>query len=279
MPEGPEIRLAADKLRRVLAGHAATTVRFAADKFPLLQRMGRALSGRIVTDVEPRGKAMLTHFEGGLTIYSHNQLYGEWAVFRGAAPPTHLQTRLALATHTHSAILYSASAIEVLRTDAVAHHPYIARLGLELLDPQITLKQVVEQVEAARFARRNLAGLLLDQGFLAGIGNYLRSDILFVANLHPQMRPMDLTAPQRKALAQAALGLTRQSYRLGGITNDPGRARQLKAAGWTYARYRHWVFERAGEACHVCGGAIKRNDYGGRGLFLCEHCQPKSRPE
>ncbi len=279
MPEGPEIRLAADKLRRALAGHAASTVRFAADKFPQLQRMGRALSGRTITHVEPRGKAMLTHFEGGLTIYSHNQLYGEWAVYRGAAPPTHLQTRLAIVTSTHSAILYSASEIEVLKTDAVANHRYIARLGLELLDPRVTPKQVLDQVEAARFARRNLAGLLLDQGFLAGIGNYLRSDILFVAKLHPHMRPMDLTASQRKALAQAALKLTRQSYRLRGITNDPGRARQLKAAGWTYARYRHWVFERTGEACHVCGGAIHRIDSGGRGLFLCEHCQPKNRPE
>lgn len=279
MPEGPEIRLAADQLRRVLAGHATSTVRFAADKFPQLQRMGRALSGRTITHVEPRGKAMLTHFEGGLTIYSHNQLYGEWAVYRGAAPPTHLQTRLAIRTPTHSAILYSASEIEVLKTDAVAQHPYIARLGLELLDPRVTHKQVLEQVEATRFARRNLAGLLLDQGFLAGIGNYLRSDILFVAKLHPQARPLDLTASQRQALAQAALEVTRQSYRLRGVTNNPGRARQLKAAGWTYARYRHWVFERTGEACHVCGGAIKRIDCGGRGLFLCEHCQPKSRPD
>ena len=177
---------------------------------------------------------------------------------------------------THSAILYSASEIEVLGTDAVATHPYIARLGLELLDPRVTLKQVLSQVEATRFARRNLAGLLLDQGFLAGIGNYLRSDILFVARLHPQMRPLDLTASQRQALARAALELTRQSYRLRGITNDPHRAQQLKAAGWTYARYRHWVFERTGEACHVCGGAIRRIDSGGRGLFLCDHCQPKS---
>lgn len=279
MPEGPEIRLAADKLRRVLAGRCATTVRFAADKFPQLQGMSRVLSGRTITNVESRGKAMLTHFEGGLTIYSHNQLYGEWAVYRGAAPPTHLQTRLAIATPSHSAILYSASEIEVQKTDALARHPYIARLGLELLDPRVTPTQVLAQVEAARFARRNLAGLLLDQGFLAGIGNYLRSDILFVANLHPQMRPVDLTASQRQALAQAALKLTRQSYRLRGITNDPGRAAQLKTAGWTYARYRHWVFERAGEACHVCGGTIRRIASGGRGLFLCEHCQPKSRPE
>ena len=87
MPEGPEIRLAADKLRRVLAGRQSTEVRFAGDRFPHLQRFGARLSGRMIDAVEPRGKAMLTHFEGGLSIYSHNQLYGEWATCRGAPPP------------------------------------------------------------------------------------------------------------------------------------------------------------------------------------------------
>ena len=274
MPEGPEIRLAADKLRRVLAGRQSTEVRFAGDRFPHLQRFGARLSGRMIDAVEPRGKAMLTHFEGGLSIYSHNQLYGEWATCRGAPPPSHLQTRLTIRTATHSAILYSASEIDVINTADLEKHPYLARLGVELLDPATTLQTVHAQVDAARFARRNLAALLLDQGFLAGIGNYLRSDILFVARLHPSVRLGDLTAAQRASLARAALNLTRQSYRTRGITNEPDLARRLKTAGWTYAQYRHHVFDRAGLPCHACGNTIKRLEAAGRGLFLCDHCQP-----
>lgn len=278
MPEGPEIRRAADKLKRVLDGRSAIEVRFAADRFPQLQKAGKLLSGRSVTRVEPRGKAMLTHFDGGLTIYSHNQLYGQWAIYKSAAPDTHLQTRLTIRTATHSAILYSASEIEVLGTSEVPRHPYIARLGVELLDPVVTAANVLAQVGAPRFARRSLAGLLLDQGFLAGIGNYLRSDILFVARLHPQMRPADLSPARLRNLANAALDLTRRSYRTRGVTNDTGLAKRLKARGWTFGQYRHWVFERAGAPCHVCGDAIVRIDFGGRGLFLCEHCQPLSSP-
>ena len=275
MPEGPEIRRAADRLRRVLEGAKAHTVRFAADAFPHLQRHHRALSGRCITTVESRGKALLTRFDNGWTIYSHNQLYGEWAVFRGEPPVSHLQTRLTIRTATHAAVLYSASDIAVLRDADVANHPYIARLGVELLDPRTTVADVLAQVEAPRFARRSLAGLLLDQGFLAGIGNYLRSDILFVARLHPALRPIDLGAPGCRALARAALHLTRQSYRTRGITNDLALARRLKATGWSYDRYRHRVFERAGEPCHVCERPIRRIDLGGRGLFLCDHCQPR----
>ena len=274
MPEGPEIRRAADRLKRVLDGRTALTVRFAAEKFPALQRFSRRLSGRTVRLVEPRGKAMLTHFDNGLTIYSHNQLYGEWAIFKGAAPASHLQTRLAITTATHSAILYSASEIEVLSTDAVGTHPYIAKLGVELLDPNVTPGDVQAQVDNRRFARRNLAALLLDQSFLADIGNYLRSDILFAAGLHPGVRIAGLAPAQRMALAQAALDLTRRSYRTRGITCDPVLAQQLKAQGQRFSQYRHWVFDRAGEPCHLCGHTIRRLEVSGRGLYLCEHCQP-----
>lgn len=274
MPEGPEIRRAADRLKRVLDGRTAVTVRFAAEKFPALHRFSRRLSGRTVRLVEPRGKAMLTHFDNGLTIYSHNQLYGEWAIFKGAAPASHLQTRLTITTATHSAVLYSASEIEVLSTDGVGAHPYIAKLGVELLDPDVTPEDVQTQVDAGRFARRNLAALLLDQSFLAGIGNYLRSDILFAARLHPDVRIAGLAPEQRVALAQAALELTRRSYRTRGITCDPALAQQLKARGQRFSQYRHWVFDRAGEPCRLCDHTIRRLEVSGRGLYLCEHCQP-----
>lgn len=278
MPEGPEIRLAADKLRRVLAGRRIASVRFAEDRFPHLQEAGRRFGGRTILRVEARGKAILTHFDNALTIYSHNQLYGQWRVFRGPAQPTHLQTRLALRTATHTAVLYSASDIEVLKSTAVDAHPYIARLGIELLDRATSEDDVEHQIGQARFARRNLGALLLDQGFLAGIGNYLRSEILFEAGLRHDACPAELSSPQRRALAVAALTLARRSYRTRGITNDPARAARLKAQGWSFGRYRHHVFDREGEACHACGGLIRRVDSGGRGMFLCEHCQPVTGP-
>ena len=227
--------------------------------------------------VESRGKAMLTHFEGGLTIYSHNQLYGQWAVFMGAPPASHLQTRLTIATTTHTAVLYSASEIAVVKTGELGNHPYIAGLGIELLEPEITLDDVLAQINQPRFARRSLAALLLDQGFLAGIGNYLRSEILFVARLPADARIADLDPTRRQALAHAALALTRRSYQTRGITNDPAIASRLKSQGETFGRYRHWVFDRAGDACHACGQPIRRVAASGRGLYLCDHCQLPTR--
>lgn len=77
MPEGPEIRRAADNLEAAIKGKPLTDVWFA---FAQLKPYESQLTGQIVTRIETRGKALLTHFSNGLTLYSHNQLYGVWRV-------------------------------------------------------------------------------------------------------------------------------------------------------------------------------------------------------
>lgn len=84
MPEGPEIRRAADRVKKVLVGHPVVDVTFG---LPGLKRYKRRLTGHTVVAVETRGKAMLTHFDNDLTIYSHNQLYGRWYTTRRSQRP------------------------------------------------------------------------------------------------------------------------------------------------------------------------------------------------
>ena len=67
--------------------------------------------------------------------------------------------------------------------------------------------------------------------------------------------------------------MPRQSFRTRGITNDSVLALDLKRDGWRFARYRHWVFDREGDACHVCATPISRVAIGGRNVFYCATCQ------
>ncbi|MEO6023819.1 MAG: endonuclease VIII [Burkholderiales bacterium] len=277
MPEGPEIKRSADQLSAALIGRIAVAVEFSP---PQLKCHGPVLTGRYVSAVEARGKAMLVHFEHGWTIYSHNQLYGDWLVrSAGERPNTTRSLRVAIQNHAKSALLYSATDIEVLRTDDVAKHRYIRKLGVDLLADDTTVQNVLAQVEAPQFQRRNLAGLLLDQGFLAGVGNYLRSDILFAAKLHPSLSLAELTTAQKLALADYAFKLARQSYETRGVTNDLERVALLKAQSVTRSRFRHLTFQRDGETCYECATTIERVDYGGRGCFICSVCQPRARSD
>ena len=275
MPEGPEIRKAADKLEKAIAHQPTTDVFFA---FEHLQPYQDQLTGQAVTQISTYGKALVTHFEGGLCVYSHNQLYGKWMV-RNAYnyPSTNRQLRFAIHTERKSALLYSASDIEVLPAVAVLEHPFIQRLGPDILDATVTPAEILEWVQSKVFYRRRFTTLLLDQSFLCGVGNYLRSEILFVSRLHPTHRPTDYDRDQLARFADAALAVPQQSYRHGGITNDLAIAADFKKQGMPRRQYRHWVFGRDGQGCFVCGTAIIKDRTGGRRYYYCPTCQPAER--
>jgi len=273
MPEGPEIRRAADMLSGVLEGNIVERTSFSQSP---LRHYGKRLSGARVLEVETRGKAMLTHFEHGWTIYSHNQLYGVWMVRkRGEVPRTNRQLRLRLSTEDYDALLYSASDISVWRTQSLADHPFLARLGPDILDRRLHWRAVAERLLDPRFAGRQLSSLYLEQAFIAGLGNYLRAEILFDAGVHPLIRPADLSRGQLGKLARSTLLLSRRSYQTGGITNPPGRVRALRSGGAKRSGLRFAVFGRQGQPCYICGDAIDRIECNSRRLYLCPGCQSK----
>lgn len=271
MPEGPEIRRAADRLAKVVQGRVIERVEFG---LPRLQEFEGMLSGVKVNELETRGKALLTHFDNDLTLYSHNQLYGRWYVVKRDRPPkTNRSLRVALHTETHSALLYSASDIEVLTTDELTTHKFLARIGPDILSKDLTPKRVVQQLEDAKFSGRKLAHLYLDQSFLAGVGNYLRSEILFEARVNPNLRPKDLSPALRSALGEATIEISKRAYKTAGITNDLERVAQLKEQGVKRSQFRHHVFVRQARPCYQCGTKVTKIELSGRRLYYCARCQ------
>ena len=273
MPEGPEIRRAADRIERSLAGSVMHDVRLTV---PRLRRFRSRLVGARVTGVDTHGKAMLTRFDNGLTLYSHNQLYGRWYITRrNTLPKTGRSLRVALHGRTHSAWLYSATEVEILTDEQLGEHPFLRKLGPDILDSKLKPRDVCMRLETQRFHRRTLAALYLDQAFLAGVGNYLRSEILFAARLHPAVRPKDLDRRELQRLARATLTISRRAYELKGVTVTPKLMESLKRAGQNYRQYRHWVFARHGEPCRRCTTAVERQLLAGRAVFFCPACQPQ----
>lgn len=271
MPEGPEIRKAADKIEHALKARVTSELFFA---FEHLKPYESKLTGQTVRQVETRGKALLIHFDNELSIYSHNQLYGVWMVRNAHSyPTTKRQLRLAIHNSKKSALLYSASDIEVLTPDQIPLHPFLSKLGPDVLSAKLRPAQILKRLSAKQHRRRQFTTLYLDQHFLAGIGNYLRSEILYVARLHPRLRPIDCSHTQLDELAQASIALPYQSYRYNGITNDLDLANQLQAQGQKRSQYRHWVFGRDGHPCRVCQTPIVKEFASSRRFYYCPVCQ------
>ena len=152
MPEGPEIRRAADSLEAAIKGKPLTDAWFA---FPQLKSFESALIGQKVTQIETRGKALLTHFSHNLTLYSHNQLYGVWRVVdAGEHPQTSRILRVRLQTADKAILLYSASDIEMLTPEQLLTHPFLQRVGPDVLDMRLTAEAVKARLLSPKFRNR-----------------------------------------------------------------------------------------------------------------------------
>ncbi len=274
MPEGPEIRIAADKIQRAVRPRPTIEVFFAFDH---LKPFESELTGCRVTEVETRGKAMLTHFDNGLSVYTHNQLYGKWMIRKAHDfPETNRQLRFAIHNEKKSALLYSASDIQILSSpQEIETHPFLSKLGPDVLSKGLQPETLLAALQSKKHFRRRLSTLYLDQHFLAGIGNYLRSEILFVARLHPQLRPMDCSEEQLYILSKASIEIAYQSYKYKGVTNDLDLANKLKADGARYRDYRYWVFGRALKPCYICATPIVKEMINSRRIYYCPTCQPR----
>jgi len=270
MPEGPEIHRQADRIRRVLKEEECAYAYFYHDH---LKEFESRLTGCTIQSVRAKGKAIITGFEGGLFMYSHNQLYGKWMIRNaGTYPKTNRQLRAEIQTAKKSALLYSASEIEILDSESLDEHSYLSKLGPDILE-NLSVEEIAERAQSDTFRRRSFAALLLDQSFLGGVGNYLRSEILFHASIHPKDRPMDLSKEELNEFGKSVLIISHRAYEEKGITLNPGKVEELKAAGKRRKAYRHYAYGRGGKSCYRCGSEIEKLKMSGRNIFICPKCQ------
>jgi endonuclease VIII len=267
MPEGPEIFLAARAVHDAVAGQACDVKLV----YPAIAAKERSLRGVTIARVYSRSKAMLTEFTNGIVLYSHNQLYGQWVVHKKHEPLLLKQVRLVISTRNTRAVLYSATDFAWLHVGQENTHRYIAKLGPEVLSDQVSAAQIAQRL--AGFPRRVIADALLDQSVLAGLGNYLRADILLVAKINPLRKIASLNSAQLLRIGRACKTLTRRSVQRDGVVRPWAQYRAARQTGADFEAARFYVFDREGAPCWDCATPIVRITQSGRGLFFCPQCQ------
>lgn len=271
MPEGPEIRRVADRVGKAVVGKPLAEVWFGVEA---LKSFEPILSAQGVTAVEPRGKALLTRFSEGLSVYTHSKLFGHWFITRaGSYPRNNRVLRFALKGERIWALLYSTMHIEVLDAAAERVHPYLSRLGPDILAPETTPAIIEKRLLEAQFAGQKLALLLLDQKCLCGPGNYLRSEILWLAGIRPERSPAELAATELANLGLAVRELGLRAYAQRGFTIDRERAAEMKARKADDRDRRHYIFERDHRPCPRCSRPVEVYSLAGRRIFWCPGCQ------
>ncbi len=271
MPEGPTIRVTADRLRAALAGQ--TIIRCVSRfKKARSEDWQRKIEGARVEAVRARGKHLFIDFSSGYTMYSHMLMWGAWHVYHQGEPwaKETRKARVELHTATHVAVLFSAPICEVIhRADLATHRS--SETGPDLLSDSFDGAEARRRFCAPEHAAREVGDLIMDQTVISGIGNILKSEILFAAGIHPQRLPPTVTDDEWARFVMIARALMRRSYELGtfnGAFLPEGVAVEAGRYGYVYRRRTY--------PCLRCGTPIRMVRQGARRrmTYYCPTCQP-----
>ena len=270
MPEGPETRRMADGISRSLVNKKITSFKFL---HPSLEPLNR-LETISILEATSMGKAVVIRLNNGLSIISHNQLYGKWTFNRPKTKiKTRRQLRIEFSTKAKKVRLWSATNIVLLKTKNEFQFSYIRKLGPDILDAKTTTNVILEKLFHKKVKNRKLSFLLLDQSVFAGLGNYLRSEILFFTGLNHNFKPIDLNKTELEKLTKSIKKVTTRAYKQKGRTLDYEEMGRLFGNSENFRNIRHMVFSRQGEPCFMCGTKIIKVMVASRRIFLCPICQ------
>ena len=300
MPEGPEVQRSADLLHDALAGHTIRTfdARTKAARAWLAEHEG-AFEGRRVERVWAHGKHLVGQVEGGLFFHSHYLMWGRWHVVPLDAEEVATRDRrerARIVTDDAAALLYSAPTFDVGEGDPYAAIPALPRLGPDVLDEPFDADAFLRRL--ALDPDRTVGAALLDQTVAAGIGNYLRAEILYACRMDPWRLVGEMDEAERGCLAEAVPRLCRLAYEARGRTvpeavqAEMAADRDLRYSPHAHAwNTRHWVFRRTNLPCLTCDDYVRQlhqvtreyeDDETGemvekkRIVYFCPTCQPVS---
>jgi endonuclease-8 len=274
MPEGDTIFRAARVLHKALGGKVVT--RFES-VFPNLNRVDEdaPIAGRTVTAVESRGKHLLMHLSGGLSLRTHMRMSGSWHIYRHgeAWQRARSSLRILLETADFQAVAFLVNEAEWIEERALARSK-VGRLGPDVLATDFDVAAAVRSLQS--HATDPICDVLLDQRALAGIGNVYKSELLFLARVHPLTTTGELAPEVLRELAVLAQQHLRANVResaSGAITTYRGLR---QTTGRSDRSERLWVYGRRDKPCRRCGTPIVSTSIGRhvRKTYHCPNCQP-----
>jgi formamidopyrimidine-DNA glycosylase len=271
VPELPEVETIVRELRPHIVGALIRDAhvdwaRSIAHPLEDIPRFCAGLRGRRVTGLWRRGKFAILDLDDGQHLLVHLRMSGRLLLSPGGQPQ-HLRMVLNLSGDGR---LYFYNQRKFGRLWLVDDPELvIGDLGPEPLSEAFTPELFLSLI---RKRRGMLKPLLLNQQFVAGLGNIYVDESLFRAGLHPQRTADTLTEAEVYALHSAIQGVLRQALAHHGTTFDGIFVRPQGQEGRQQEGLH--VYGQQGEPCSRCGRPIERTVVGGRGTHFCPRCQP-----
>jgi formamidopyrimidine-DNA glycosylase len=278
VPELPEVETIRRDLEKEVVGRRIKTVEVKGKRSIRRHKTSAEFRGRLegrkVNGVRRAGKYLLVDLEGGDVLVVHLGMSGQLLRVKSPKEPMERHTHVVI-TFTQGGQLrfvdprtfgelFVTTADEL--TSAV---PELAHLGFDPLEDVMSWARFGMMLAERHSA---LKALLMDQKFVAGIGNIYSDEILFNAGLRYD-RPSDsLSAQEVRRLYRAMIETLSEAVKLRGSSLADEQYRDLYGEVGEY-QGQHQVYDRDGQACPRCRNSVVKVKVNGRSAFLCEHCQ------
>jgi formamidopyrimidine-DNA glycosylase len=277
MPELPEVETIRRDLEKEVIGRRVKTVEVKGKRSIRRHKSGpefRArLEGRKMTSIRRAGKYLLVGLDDDDILVVHLGMSGQLQRAKGPKEP--------LDKHTHVVITFTQGGqlrfvdprtfgeMFVTTAGELETVPELSHLGFDPLEEVMSWARF-GQLLADRHTQ--LKTLLMDQKFVAGIGNIYSDEILFAAGLRYDRGSDSLSAQEIRRLYRAMVETLSEAVKYRGSSLADEQYRDLFGEIGDY-QGQHQVYDREGSACRRCRNSIVKVKVNGRSGFLCEHCQ------
>ena len=279
MPELPEVETIRRDLEKEVVGKRVKQVEVTGmrsiRRHPNKKHFIGKLEGHKITAVQRKGKYLLLKLESGDVLVVHLGMSGQLLRGKGGAKDPDPKHTHVLITFTQGGVLRfvdprTFGEIFVTTPEELEEQvPELAHLGFDPVDDVMSWTRFGELLMARKSKLKNL---LMDQKFVAGIGNIYSDEILWAAGLRYDRSSDKLTSQEVRRLYRAMVETLLDAVKHRGSSLADEQYRDLFGELGDY-QTQHKVYDREGQACRRCRSTITRVKVNGRSSFLCPQCQ------
>lgn len=273
MPELPEVETIMRSLEPNALGRLIRKVTLIDEKtikMPDPELFSSSLQGQEITAFNRWGKYLLLEIGSSMVLAVHLRMTGRLVLLESGKPVnkyTRVIFNLDQGKELHFQDMRKFGTMHLLGCQELDAFPPFKALGYDALDPRLTPNVFRNMLQGRR---GQVKGLLLNQSFIAGVGNIYANEILWKAGIHPQRLSNTLNIQEQQRLYRAIRDVISTAISYHGTTlrdyvdghGNPGEFQNMLC-----------VHDRAGKPCPCCGNTIERIKQGGRSSYCCPSCQ------
>ena len=266
MPELPEVetirlqlknKISNKKIKEVIINDKRLIKGISAAKFK------SQLDGKTIRDILRRGKVIIIKLENKFFLIIHLPISGWLILSKKDEKFSRVVFKLSDGKLWHFCDRRALG--HIMLVDDWQKLSLLKEMGPEPL--KISEKDFIKLFEGKK---TKIKPLLMDQKFLAGVGNVYAQEAVFCAKIHPERRVDQLDKKDLARVYSCLTSILKKAITKKGSSVDTYRQLDGKAGEFVPLLK---VYQRGGKKCTRCSGIIKRKAIGGRGTYFCPKCQ------